>query len=435
MTSYFHIANRLSLCLIFTACCVIAHSAVAEEDVGRWYGSLGLGWNYAKPIEIDDTGGVIDYDFGLPAASFALGFRPVEHWRVELEVSHQENKPEILYFPGSDVEIDTVQSDALKTTSFMMSAIRDFNLGIAFRPYLGVGAGTANIRSKFTAGDSAGEEFPIIDDETWAFAYQGMVGLTVPVSRSLTLAMEYRYWQAPSPDLEDLAGNAVDGRQTIHSGWFRLNYQPGGYAWNPETVARHPRPEGGRFYVGGSFGGGWATDRDLLGRSGQLDAFSIGPMASAAVGYRLGRRWRLELEGARRRNDMQIFDTFYDESRTTGDVRADSLAINAVYRFRPDAAVNPFIGAGAGIARLRYNLDLATDGSDFISDEDSTDSTHMFQILLGFDVALTPRWTVMADYRMWLSGKVTITPGDTEPVEVTHFVHSMTFGIRYAFDD
>jgi opacity protein-like surface antigen len=241
MTSYFHIANRLSLCLIFTACCVIAHSAVAEEDVGRWYGSLGLGWNYAKPIEIDDTGGVIDYDFGLPAASFALGFRPVEKWRVELEVSHQENKPEILYFPGSDVEIDTVQSDALKTTSFMMSAIRDFNLGIAFRPYLGIGAGTANIRSKFTAGDSAGEEIPIIDDETWAFAYQGMVGLTVPVSRSLTLAMEYRYWQAPSPDLEDLAGNAVDGRQTIHSGWFRLNYQPGGYAWNPETVARHPR--------------------------------------------------------------------------------------------------------------------------------------------------------------------------------------------------
>ena len=127
---------------------------------------------------------------------------------------------------------------------------------------------------------------------------------------------------------------------------------------------------------------------------------------------------------------MQIYDTMVAESRTTGDVRADSLIVNAVYRFRPDSAVNPFIGLGAGFARLKHDLALASDGSELIS---SSDDTHAIQWLLGVDMALTERWTVSADYRGWLSGRVTIQPAGTEPVEVTQFVNSMAIGIRYSF--
>lgn len=402
--------------------------ARASGEESPWYGSLGIGWNYADRIEIDDISGVIDYDFGLPAGSLALGWAPADRWRMELELYYQENKPEVLFFRGSETEIDTVESDKIKTASVMLSALRDFDLGVAFRPYLGFGAGPSHIASRFNAVGDEGEVTPVIDDQGWAFAYQAMVGVTVPVSRSLQLGVEYRYWRAPSTGLKDLAGNDLDGGHAVQSGWLRLNYRPGGYAWRPGTVADHPNPAGRHFYLAGGLGGGWGPDRDLIGRSGQLDAFDIGTLGSVAVGYRFGRRWQLELDAARRINDMQIFDTRLEESRTTGDVRADSLIVNARFRFRPGGAVNPYLGAGFGVARLRYDLDLASNGTQWIRD---TDTTHVLQILAGFDVALTPRWTVTLDYRTWLSGRVTITPGDTEPVEVTHLVHSMGAGIRY----
>ena len=189
----------------------------------------------------------------------------------------------MLYFRDSDLEIDTRQSDALKTTSLMVNGLRDFELGLAFRPYLGLGLGAARIKSRFSTGDTSDTEVVVIDDEVWTFAWQALVGITIPLSQRWSLGAEYRYWQAPSPDLEAEDGSAVDGRQVIQSGWLRLNYQPGGFAWRPAIVPRHPRPDGGDFYLTGSFGGGWATDRDLLGRSGQLDAFAHRPNGFGGV--------------------------------------------------------------------------------------------------------------------------------------------------------
>jgi opacity protein-like surface antigen len=408
--------------------CVAAAADRPNDAEGRWYGSLGIGWNYADRIEIEEIGGVIDYDFGLPAATLALGWAPPGQWRAELEFYYQENKPEVLFFPDSGPELDTRESDKVSTASLMLSALRDFDLGIAFRPYLGFGIGPSRVATKFNAVLEDGETETVFNDENWAVAWQAMAGVTVPVSRRLQLAVEYRYWRASSFGLEDLAGNDLDGGYAIQSGWLKLNYRPGGYAWRPETVANHPNPGGRNFYLAGSLGGGWAPDRDLIGTQGQLDAFSIGPMGSIAVGYRFGRRWMLEIEAARRSNDMQIFDTFFEEARTTGEVRADSLMINAMYRFRPDAAVNPYLGAGVGAAERRYRLDLAADGTELIR---AKDSAYAVQLLAGFDVALTPRWTVTVDYHGWFGGKVAITPAGFPTVDVTHLVHGMSAGLRY----
>lgn len=422
------VTRRAVLVALLCAGAGLAPLVGAAEGEGRWYGSLGIGWNYADRIEIDEISGVIDYDFGLPAGSVALGWAPADRWRVELELYYQENKPEVLFFRGSGLEIDTVESDKIKSASFMLSALRDFDLGIAFRPYLGLGVGPAHIATRFNAVPDPGEVVPVIDDEGWAFAFQAMAGVTLPVSRRLQLGVEYRYWRAASTGLEDLAGNDLDGGYAVQSGWLRLNYRPGGYAWRPGTVADHPSPTGRRFYLAGGLGGGWGPDRDLLGPEGQLDAFDIGPMGTLSLGYRFGRRWMVELEAARRINDMQIFDTRLEEFRTTGEVRADSLTFNAMFRFRPGAAVNPYLGAGFGAARLRHHLDLAADGTELVRD---TGTTHVFQFLTGFDVALTPRWTITLDFHAWLSGRVTITPGDAEPADVTHLVHSLSAGVRY----
>ena len=172
-----------------------------------------------------------------------------------------------------------------------------------------------------------------------------------------------------------------------------------------------------------------AVDRDFLGKDGQMDAFAIGPMGSISAGYRFSKRWQIELEVARRNNKMQIYDQLISEQRTTGDVQADSLLANVIYRFRPAAAINPKVGIGLGMTEIRYDLDLAGAERPLIDDVDQTTA---FQWMMGFDIALTPRWMVSTDYRLWLSDDVTFDLEEGGTVKVTHLVHSWSVGLRYS---
>jgi len=206
-----------------------------------------------------------------------------------------------------------------------------------------------------------------------------------------------------------------------------LNYQPAGYGWGPAGDAQAASPTG--FYLGASLGGGMAVDRDFLGKDGQMDAFAIGPMGSISAGYRFSKRWQIELEVAKRKNEMQIYDQLISEQRTTGDVQADSLLANVIYRFRPSAAINPKVGIGLGMTEIRYDLDLAGADRPLIDDADQTTA---FQWMMGFDIALTARWMVSTDYRLWLSDEVTFDLKDGGTVKVTHLIHSWSVGLRYS---
>lgn len=399
-----------------------------ERQAGSWYTSLGIGWNYAERLHLEESSGVIDFDFGLPAASLAVGWQRSDRWRFELEAAYLENAPEVLFFRGTDLELDTAQKDRLATTAFSVNAIRDFRLGAAFRPYLGLGAGPANLDLSFTAIDEVGDRASFIDDERWSLAWQVIAGLTVPLGERLALGIEYRYWRAPDPGLEDLNGSGMDGGASMHVGWARFRYHPGGHGQGGGAAVRSPAAPGG-FYLAASAGGGWGVDRDLKDRTGQLDAFATGPVASVAAGYRFGRRWQVELEAARRRNDMQIFDYHRGEQRTRGDVRADSALVNLLYRFRPAAPVSPLLGVGAGVGRLRYDLDLAAGREPLVRD---TATAGVIQLLLGFDMAINRRWSATVDYRAWLSDEVELDTEDGEVLKVNHMIHSWAVGLRYS---
>ncbi len=402
-----------------------------EPSDHRWYTSVGLGWNYADRLHVDDIRGVIDFDFGLPAASLAVGMNAFDNWRFELEGSYEENAPEIFFFRRSPVEYDTRQKDRMATTSLMLNALREFRFGIALQPYVGLGIGPAQTKLRFTSFDSNDEDIPLVDDETWTFAYQVIAGVTLPLSQRLALGIEYRYWQAPGLELADLAGNDIDNTLSIQSGWMRLKFQPGGHGWYP-SEGSHPSPDARGLYLSAALGLGYGHDRDLIGRVGQLDAFKIGTVSSVALGYRLGRRWRVELEGAHRNNDMQIFDVLVSEARTTGDISADSLMLNVTYRFRPTVAINPWIGAGVGIARMDYDLDLAATRTPLVHDDSTRGAV---QVLLGFDIAVTPRWTVTADYRMFLSDHTDVDLAAGGTLTTSHQIHSWSIGARYSLAD
>ncbi len=404
--------------LLLLALLLAAGPAAAE-----FYGSFGLGWNYADTLSLSESDGRIDYDFGLPAGSLAVGMRRGQ-WRLELEASHQENEPEILYFRGSDSTVDSLENDRLAATSVLFNVYRDFRVGAGFRPYLGAGIGPAQVALRFR---DAGTEEILIDDEQWTAALQGIVGVEIPLTRQLALGLDYRYWYAPDFSLEDSNGNKQDLSQGIHSGWLRAQYRFGG---QDDLIAAHPVPDQRGFTLTGTFGGGWAVDEDISS-STQLDAFSIGPMAAFAVGYSLSRRWQLALELARRNNDMQIIDFGFQgsEARTLGEVRADSLILNLNYRFRPSKAVSPYAGLGLGAHRTRYDLTFAADGSELVND---TATGGVLQWWLGFEFAIDRRWTAMADFRMWIGQDSEFELSDGTEVESRHVVQGMTFGLRYA---
>ncbi len=398
--------------------------SAAPLAAAQLYGSVGLGWNYARTLSLPDSSARIDYDFGLPAGSLALGVER-QRWRFELEVSHQENEPEVLYFRGTDLSLDSRENDRLSATSVLFNAYRTFELGSGFRPYLGVGVGPANIDLKFRDGATGAI---IVDDGTWAAALQGSVGVDIPITPNLALGVDYRYWHAPDFSLTDASGERRDLSQSIHSGWLRARYLLGD---GRDPVPAHPAASQRAFFVSATAGGAWAVDEDLIGTDIQLDAFSIGPMAALSFGYALRPRWHLALELSRRQNDMQIIDygVSSGEARTDGDVRADSVTANVSYRFRPALAITPYAGIGVGAHRTRYDLKDATDNTEIVRD---TASGFVFQWWLGFEFAINRRWSASTDYRMWIGDESSFALSDGTQVEARHVVQTMAFGIRYA---
>ena len=79
----------------------------------------------------------------------------------------------------------------------MVNAFYDFNLGLPVTPYLGVGAGGLEIARNGFNSSPPGFTFPrpLGDETTSGFGYQGIAGLSYPISflPGLAMTVEYRF--------------------------------------------------------------------------------------------------------------------------------------------------------------------------------------------------------------------------------------------------
>ncbi|MEM8766689.1 MAG: outer membrane beta-barrel protein [Pseudomonadota bacterium] len=400
---------------------------LSNEQSSNWYAALGLGWNFADNLSLGGSDR-LEFDFGLPMAVLTAGRRLPGNWKLELDASYRSNDVEVIFL-GDNVGTQPSPADYLLALSGQLSLIREFRREKALRPYLGAGLGLTQLSLTLRDYEFSGSEL-LLDDEDFTWAWQFLAGFSVPMGDKWDLALDYRFWQAPSASFTALDGEQFDVSHSVHSGTLHLRYLFGG---RQEPSLAPPPALGSGWYAAANLGLAYAVDTEIDGSLENFDAFKVGPSASLAFGYDTARRWRLELELSRRENDVEIidFNPFIGQFAATGEVVADSVMANALYRFRLNKAVRPIIGFDLGASFTDYDVTVL-DGPAAGLYLDDKASGPAFQAILGLDYALTKRTTLTIDYRSWITWDLKMRRPDGSPLETWHWTNSMSLGVRYS---
>jgi outer membrane protein OmpA-like peptidoglycan-associated protein len=181
--------NARHLLLGAAATLSLLASGAQASAIDGWYIGLEGGGNW-----IDDVDAVRTFDGNPPGATtfeFESGWAAlatvgygIGGFRFELEGGYRAN--------------ETGSNDAsLNEWSVMANALYDIQLSNRISLTLGAGAG----------GDFAMLELPQngFDDDQWAFAYQGIGGVSYAINRRLDLFVNYRYLRVHEPSFETFA--------------------------------------------------------------------------------------------------------------------------------------------------------------------------------------------------------------------------------------
>lgn len=184
-------------------------------------------------------------------------------------------------------------------------------------------------------------------------------------------------------------------------------------------------------YVAAGAGAGYAPNGSFDGAASNVD-FDLGrPIGMLALGFDTGSGWRFELDAAYRYNDAEA--VFFDDGRADLAPDADSriaalgVAASALYGIELGRGFRPYLGAGAGVARIDYELRQFITGVEVLDDRDTALT---YQLIAGFGLNLSPRLDLSADYRFWEAPEIELDSADGS-VETAHRVHSVTVNLRY----
>jgi opacity protein-like surface antigen len=417
-----HGAAVLTLLSFFNA----ATSVAAEA----WYLDLGFGVSVSPDMTLNDAGASAEFDLGLPILSFAIGRTFGSQWRAEAELGYVSNTLENYFWPSAADVVRADSDDGVGITHMMLNGIRQFRIG-ALKPYLGLGLGAANTRLEMsreaTIWPSETPREIHIDDDATTFAWQAIIGFEVPLSARWELGFDYRYWRASNIEVTAQNGDDLGLTHKSHSARAHVRYFLSDV--DRQLTSSYPKPAESTWHLNASFGGGWAMDSEFSDSLDNLDAFALGSVVTLALERQLSRRWALAVEAAWRQNDLEVVD-FGDplgEFGASGKVKSTTLSLNGIYQFRPEGAIRPYLGAGVGLARIKFEAE--TLGEEYLDDADEAPA---FQLLVGTHIALTGHLDFTAELRTWYATAIEIVRPDGRTDETFHWVHSAQLGLRYA---
>ncbi|MGD9982492.1 MAG: OmpA family protein [Hyphomonadaceae bacterium] len=173
----------------------------------------------------------------------------------------------------------------------------------------------------------------------------------------------------------------------------------------------------GRADIGWSWAGD--ADADVFPQSTDLDHDWTEHLG---LGYAFDNGFRLEGELGHRFNQMQT-----TPSIASGDVHVWSAMANLFYDFNRGGRIEPYIGIGAGAARLNAG---AVGAFGQFEDEDTVLA---YQALVGFAVGIGEQWDVDVGYRYFSAADASMEDGITpaDDFDVRH--EALTVGLRYQF--
>ena len=174
---------------------VVAWSQSRDTPPYRWY--FGLKGGMSLPSKIAIKGQDVDWkgDFD-PSASVggAFGYRFYGPLRAEAELGYRGYPADSAHY--GRIKEDNVSGD-YRMFSFMGNLYGDLSghkLGLPLSPYIGAGVGMAHIETRKLRLGPTGW----VDGERRVFAYQGMVGASLPLSKNIRMLFEYVHFRTGS---------------------------------------------------------------------------------------------------------------------------------------------------------------------------------------------------------------------------------------------
>lgn len=178
-----------------------------------------------------------------------------------------------------------------------------------------------------------------------------------------------------------------------------------------------------KIYVSVSGGVVYVDDSDATAEDINLDGeFSAdqGYVVAAAIGNKYKTGVRTEFEIAYRDNDIdEVKVEGVKLNDVDGSASALSFMVNAFYDFMPTYVVSPFVGAGAGYASIKGDLDYLESGSA---------SVFAYQAAAGISINVHKNASIDVQYRYFAT-----TDPEFDDIEAEYSTHNALLGLRYTF--
>lgn len=180
--------------------------------------------------------------------------------------------------------------------------------------------------------------------------------------------------------------------------------------------------------------GGYLWNRDMgvnAGTASNEISFKDGWTGVLEGGYRLGNGLSLGVESGFARNSVKEI-TGGPTGRTGDFGRVDAITVMGVanYEFDTNSALRPYVGAGAGLARLHFDNvgDLSVPGLRY----NDWDSAFAWQVGAGFNYAVAPNVDLSVGYRYLDTTPVTMKEAG-QRAKFDYNNHALLIGARYTF--
>lgn len=150
---------------------------------------------------------------------------------------------------------------------------------------------------------------------------------------------------------------------------------------------------------------------------------------SGAIGYDFG-NYAMEMEYAYRTNDLDGQTLLGSKlADTEGDTQSSAFMINGYFETPTDSNWVPYLGVGAGIARVNLNDHMT--GNILLVDDNAT--VFAYQGIAGLEYNVSRKISAFAEYRYFATADVPVTTFTGTNHDVDYESHNFMTGIKYQF--